>query len=117
MFEGHIKQAGLDEAEQSSVLRHMRWTDLVARLEATRELRSELDRTRPSNFAAFNAHLGNAHPGNAHPGDSQGEQDRAGIAEDGKRTVNHDVLSHGKLTRRRPIAVANDAAHGDRDDT
>ena len=107
MFEGHIKQLGLDEADESSVLRHMRWTDLVARLEATRELRNELERSRPSNFAGFNAKLGDT--------DGTGEAGRTDAAD--KRRVNHDVLSHGKLSRRKPIAVANDAAGGDRDDT
>ena len=111
MFEGHIKHPGLDEADERSVLRHMRWTDLVARLEATRELRTELDRSRSSSFKAFNAHLGEA------PQDevSVARTDHAGA--NGKRGINHDVLSHGKFSRRRPVSVANDAALGDRDDT
>ena len=111
MFEGHIKPSGLDEAQESSVLRHMRWTDLVARLEATRELRRELSRPRPSNFTAFSAQLGEAPCGEAAAGETW-RKDR-----DDKRGVNHDVLSRGKFSRRRPVAVANDAALGDRDDT
>jgi hypothetical protein len=75
MFEGHIKPSGLDEAQESSVLRHLRWTDLVARLEAKGETDAALSR------------------------------------------IQNDVLSRGKFSRRRPVAVANDAALGDRDDT
>ena len=110
MFEGHIKHLGLDEADESSVLRHMRWTDLVARLEATRELRAELKRSPSSSFIAFSAHLGEA------PGDDGGTA-REQFGENGKRGINQDVLSHGKFNRHRPVAVANDAAHGDRDET
>ena len=110
MFEGHIKPSGLDEAQESSVLRHMRWTDLVARLEATRELRRELSRSQPSNFTAFNANLCEASSGEE-SSEKTCQNDR-----DDKRGVNHDVLSHGKFSRRRPVAVANDAALGDRDD-
>ena len=111
MFEGHIKHLGLDEAEERSVLRHMRWTDLVARLEATRELRTELDRSHSSSFIAFSAQLGEA---------PQDEDIGAPIdhnVEGNKRGINQDVLSHGKFSRLRPVSVANDAALGDRDDT
>lgn len=111
MFEGHIKHLGLDETDESSVLRHMRWTDLVARLEATRELRAELKRSHSSSFTAFSAQLGEA------PGDGGGTAEKDQFGENGKRGINQDVLSHGKFSRRRPVAVANDAAHGDRDDT
>ena len=111
MFEGHIKHLGLDETSESSVLRHMRWTDLVARLEATRELRAELKRSPSSSFSAFSAHLGEV------PGEGEGTAEKDRIGENGKRGINQDVLSHGKFSRHRPVAVANDAAHGDRDDT
>lgn len=111
MFEGHIKHLGLDETDESSVLRHMRWTDLVARLEATRELRAELKRTHSSSFSAFSAHLGEA------PEDDGGAAGKEHFGENGKRGINQDVLSHGKFNRHRPVAVANDAAHGDRDET
>ena len=111
MFEGHIKHLGLDETDESSVLRHMRWTDLVARLEAARELRAKLKRSHSSSFSAFSAHLGEA------PEEDEGNAGKDRTGENGKRGINQDVLSHGKFSRRRPVAVANDAAHGDRDDT
>ena len=37
MFEGRIKPKGYTEEGERPVLREMRWTDLVARLEANRD--------------------------------------------------------------------------------
>lgn len=108
MFEGHIKALGLGEADESSVMRQLRWTDLVARLEATRELRAELGRPSESGFAAFSAQQGEAK--------SACSDAKLHGGENGKRAVNQDVLSHGKVMPRRQTAVANDAADGDRDE-
>ena len=101
MFEGQIEPAELELAKDSPVLRHLRWTDLVARLAATRDLRSEMQGSGESGFAGFSAALPEI-----------GGQ----FGEDGKRSVNHDALSHGKFRRANPVAAANDAAQGDRDE-
>ena len=97
MFEGRIKDKSCEDPRESSVLHRMRWTDLVARLAATRDLRDELDKA-DAGFNAFGEVRRESH-------------------EESKSAVNHDVLSRGKFSRRRPVAVANDAALGDRDDT
>ena len=52
MFEGRIKDKSCEDPRESSVLHRMRWTDLVARLAATRDLRDELG-TVDAGFNAF----------------------------------------------------------------
>lgn len=104
MFEGPIKAVDLARREETPILRQMRWSDLVARIAATRDLRAapnlstENTDDTPGSFAAF--HLGEA-------------------AEDhqqmGQRAVNRDALSHGKLTRINPLDAANNAESGDRE--
>jgi hypothetical protein len=101
MFEGHIKASRADaqgEQGESQHLHQLRWTDLVARLAATRDLRAEMGHTGEAGFASFSASLPE-------------------LGENSKRDGNQDILRHGKFTGSRPAAAANDAAKGDRDDT
>ena len=97
MYEGPIQAADFAGSEESPILRQLRWTDLVARIAATRELRPAnalaIDEQHAS-FAAFH---------------------RATGAE-GQHAVNRDALTHGKLSRiMPPDAAANNAGNGDRE--
>lgn len=98
MFEGHINKSPADHTSDSPDLRQLRWTDLVARLAATRDLRDELGQAGEAGFAAFSTSLPE-------------------LGEKGKRSGNQDILRHGKFTRSKPADAANDAVLGDRDDT
>ena len=95
MFEGHINRAQVQDQRETPVLRQFRWTDLVAKLAATRDLRDEFERVE----AGFNAF---------------GQARREGN-EEGKLTVNQAALSDGKAA---PLGLghpANDADQGDRE--
>lgn len=96
MYEGPIKAADYANAGESPVLRHLRWTELVARIAATRDVRqslSEEGKGGQASFAAFHCR-------------PQQESKQAG---------NHDVLSHGKIVRLSRAQAADDAAPGDRE--
>lgn len=96
MFEGHIDRANFGESRESEILRQFRWTDLVARLAATRDLREELSRSPEGGFDHFAAL-------------------RREVDDEGKPAVNHDVLSHGKANVVRLSAAAMNAVQGDRE--
>lgn len=99
MYEGPIKAADLAWGEETPILRQLRWTDLVARIAATRDLRAAP--TLPADpgddvagsFASFHLDSG----------------------EKGQRPVNRDALSHGKLPRINSSDAANSAESGDRE--
>ena len=97
MFEGQIRGIDYPETGDSPVLRQLRWTDLVARLAASRDLRNELgeggENDRDTSFAGFRSEAG----------------------EESKRAVNQDVLSHGKFARLERSDAARNAAPGDRE--
>jgi hypothetical protein len=96
MYEGPIKAAEFAGSEESPILRQLRWTDLVARIAATREQRaapSESVDERHASFAAFHRATGG----------------------EGQHTVNRDALAHGKLHRVFPPDAANNAGEGDRE--
>ncbi len=96
MYEGPIKAEEPAGGEQSPILRQLRWTDLVARLAATRGVRGSPDDAADDQYASFAAfHLGEA----ASP----------------QRGVNRDVLAHGKFSRILPPDAANTAGDGDRE--
>lgn len=95
MFEGHINRANFGEPRESEVLRQFRWTDLVARLAATRDLREELERQGEGDFHAFAT--------------------ARRREEEGKPPVNHDALSDGKAAIVNRDAAATGAVHGDRE--
>lgn len=95
MFEGHIKKAGLQEPGESTVLRQFRWTDLVAKLAATRDLRDELAKGE-AGFDAFGSV-------------------RRETGDESKLVVNRDALNDGKPTGLSLGEVASDAAQGDRE--
>jgi len=95
MLEGRSKEKSVREPCDSADLRQFRWTDLVAKLAATRDLREELERVE----AGFNAF---------------GEVRREGNGES-KPTVNQADLSHGKAGPLDLGSTANDADQGDRE--
>jgi hypothetical protein len=99
MYEGPIKAADLAWGEETPILRQLRWTDLVARIAATRDLRAAPTLGQggaddaAGSFASF--HLDEP--------------------EKGQRAVNRDALSHGKLSRIHPSDTAKNADTGDRE--
>lgn len=96
MYEGPIQAADFAGSEESPILRQLRWTDLVARIAATRE-------TRPG-----------APPPAGEPQGSFTAFHRDSDAE-GQQRVNRDALTHGKLSRIIPPDAANNAGDGDRE--
>ena len=98
MFEGQIKSIDYAETGESPVLRQLRWTDLMARLAATRDLRGEAihaESRAVTSFAGFRR-------------ETEANDDRP---------VNQDVLSQGKFARLDAANAAMSAAHGDRENT
>ena len=96
MYEGQIKAAGGEANGDSPILRQLRWTDLVARLAATRGIREPGEEPADDQQASFTAfHL--------EP------------AENGQRAVNRDALTHGKFVRVGTRDAANNADQGDRE--
>ena len=96
MFEGHINKKTLEDARESTGLHQFRWTELVAKLSATRELREELARGEPGGFEAF--------------GDVRREN-----GEESKRAVNQTGLAHGKDEALGRGRAATGAVQGDRE--
>ncbi len=96
MYEGPIQAAEFAASEESPILRQLRWSDLVARIAATRQIRPEVavpvDEAQAS-FAAFQR-------------DGSGE---------GQRPINRDALAHGKLTRVATPDAAHNRGDGDRE--
>lgn len=94
MFEGPIKAAELAGSEESTILRQLRWSDLVARIAAARDTRPALgelcDHEPHASFAAFHR----------------------GTVQQGQHPVNRDALTHGKLRRIMPPEAANNADNG-----
>lgn len=97
MFEGRIKPTGKLTDEEGRILRELRWTDLVAKLEATRELRDTSEQPCEVSSASFSS----LRPG----GVSQSE-----------RVVNHDALSHGKTKEVSGEPNADNSQKGDREE-
>ena len=95
MFEGHINRASFGVSRESEDLRRFRWTDLVARLAATRELRDELSKHGEGDFSAF------------------ATVRREG--EEGKPSVNHEGSTYRKATALKLDATAKNAVQGDRE--
>lgn len=96
MYEGPIKAAAFAASEESPILRQLRWTDLVARIAATRDARAATaapGEEPDASFSAFHREAG----------------------EEGKHLVNRDALTHGKLSRIFPPETANNADKGDRE--
>ena len=96
MFEGQFKKKSTEPNRESEVLHQFRWTELVAKLSATRELREELAKSEAGGFEAF------------------GEVRRETGAES-KRAVNHTGLVHGKSEALGQGRAATGAVHGDRE--
>ena len=100
MFEGPIKAADYAGSEELPILRQLRWTDLVARIAATRDCRDTAQQenaTREEESASF---------ANFHTSEEKSQQ-----------RVNRDALSDGKLPRLSRPDDANSAAIGDRETT
>lgn len=95
MYEGHFKGIEPQKPREGAELRQFRWTDLVAKLAATRDLRDEFDKVE-GGFTAF-------------------REVRRENAQESESPVNHDALSDGKSGRLSLGGAANDAAQGDRE--
>lgn len=100
MYEGPIQAVDYAGCEESPILRQLRWTDLVARIAATRDVRPTA------------------------PGTGAGEEPHASFtafhrekACEGQRRVNRDALSHGKVSRILTSDAARNADNGDRETT
>jgi hypothetical protein len=96
MYEGPIRAIGRAADEEAPILRHLRWTDLVARIAATREQRGGAGEAHGDQLGSFaSLHLGQV--------------------EEGIRSVNHDALNRGKTSPVFPPEAANNAGDGDRE--
>lgn len=95
MIEGQFNRASFRESSESPVLRQFRWTDLVAKIAATRDLKEEIAHIEGGFEAFANARRENF--------------------EKGKPPVNHDVLSHGKDRIVGLGDAASDAVQGERE--
>lgn len=95
MFEGHIDRKAFERERESDILQQFRWTELVARLAATRDLQQELAKDH-GGFDAF--------------GDVRREGE-----DESKRPVNQCDLAHGKSERVAGENAARDAANRDRE--
>lgn len=96
MYEGPIQAADYAGSEESPILRQLRWTDLVARIAATRETRPAPSASAEEPHASFAAFHRDSNP-------------------EGQQRVNRDALRHGKLRRIIPPDAANNAGDGDRE--
>ena len=96
MFEGQFNKQSVEDARKTDVLHQFRWTELVAKLSATRELREELARGEQGGFEAF------------------GEVRRS-HGDESKQAVNQDALAHGKSDALGQGRAATGAVHGDRE--
>ncbi len=96
MYEGPIHAADYAGSEESPILRQLRWTDLVARIAATRETRPRIGGASDEPHASFTAFHREAGP-------------------EGQQRVNRDALTHGKLSRIMASDAANNAGDGDRE--
>ena len=95
MFEGRTNEKPVHQQRESTDLHQFRWTDLGAKLAATRDMRDELGKVE-GGFNAF--------------GEARREN-----SDESKRIVNHAALSDGKAARLSRGDAANDAVHGDRE--
>ncbi len=96
MFEGQFSKKSVEEARKTEVLHQFRWTELVAKLSATRDLRDEIARNEAGGFEAF--------------GEARRENDS-----ESKRAVNQSGLAHGKGEALTQSGAANGAVQGDRE--
>ena len=96
MFEGQINKKSFAQGRENEALHQFRWTELVAKLSATRELREELNRNDQAGFEAFAR--------------ARREND-----DESKRSVNHTGLAHGKEGPIGTGGAANGAVQGDRE--
>lgn len=95
MYEGQFKGKMIGEPCQGTDLRQFRWTDLVAKLAASREHRDDCA-TPEAGFNAF-------------------AEVRREVYPEGKRAVNHTDLSDGKDTGVGRADAAGTAVQGDRE--
>jgi hypothetical protein len=96
MYEGPIHAADYAGSEESPILRQLRWTDLVARIAATRETRPRVRAAAGEPHASFTAFHREA-------------------GQEGQQRVNRDALTHGKLSRIITPDAATNAGDGDRE--
>ncbi|WP_370190385.1 hypothetical protein [Qipengyuania sp.] len=95
MYEGRFKAKSVGEPGKSPDLRQFRWTDLVAKLAASRDLRDELHKV-DGGFNAF-------------------AEARRESCQESKPTVNQAALSDGKAAGLGLGDAAGNAVQGDRE--
>ena len=96
MFEGQFDKHSIGQAREGELLRQFRWTELVAKLNATRDLREELARAEQGGFKAF-------------------AEVRRETEQESKSCINQNGLGHGKTVSLEVQRAANGAVHGDRE--
>ena len=96
MIEGQFTKKSEETAQSKDVLHKFRWTELVAKLSATRDFREEVARRECAGFESF--------------GEARREKEG-----ESKRSVYHDGLAHGKSEPLNKGSAANGAVHGDRE--
>ncbi|MCA0978983.1 hypothetical protein LCM19_11460 [Qipengyuania flava] len=96
MIEGQFTKKSEEATKNKDVLHKFRWTELVAKLSATRDFREEVARREYAGFQSF------------------GEARRETEGES-KRPVYHDGLAHGKSEPLDEDSAADGAVHGDRE--
>lgn len=99
MFETTLAPAAFDEAAAGDVLRTPAWSELVARLSATRDLRMALGQARHAgcgSFARFAMHEG---------------KDLNGVAD----SINPNGLASSKTVAGMVAEAADDAVNADRE--
>ena len=98
MFEGQFDRKSIAQARENELLRQFRWTELVAKLSATRDFREELARAgqegEQGGFTAF-------------------AEIRRESGQELKSCVNHKGLTHGKTAPLDLRRAASGAVHGD----
>ena len=99
MFEGHAIHVAFEDAADEPALRRLHWSDLVARLEAARDLRMVLGGTSPAISASF----------------GRGAAGYFAAAGEGKPGVNQEGLGHCKSADGRDISTPHPATDGDRE--
>lgn len=96
MYEGPIQAAEYASSEEMPILRQLRWTDLVARIAASREMRPAAIECGDEPQASFTAFHREAPP-------------------EGQPRINRDALTHGKLSRVITPDAAKTAGDDDRE--
>ena len=112
MFEGPIKHIADKADGEKPVLRELRWPELLARLEATRELRRDDGTPCEAGFANFST-TSETQAG-ASPLHSAPAGDGENVSKN-RQSVNQDLSSDGKTNPVLPTSGRKEATPDDRE--